>query len=237
MTNLAPEGQTPDVTVTTHIVLPKPTISMTVRQRINMGIPHLLSAAQFSRATKQLETLHAGQEFGHFWDEILAQATATVFTAVAGVEAYANELFADRASTFPNVRADVLKPLWDAYERKPLLEKYELALVLRESAAIDRKGQIYQDAELLIRLRNALVHFKPEWTDERVKHEHLSIELGKRVIASPFTPAAPLFPMAWAGHSCTSWAVKCAVALILEFQRLAGLAGRIEPFLDRLENH
>jgi hypothetical protein len=75
-------------------------MSATVKTRMNYAVPHLLSAAIFSRRVGEIEAKHSGQAFGPFWDEILAHATATVFLTVAGLESYANELFVDMTKTF-----------------------------------------------------------------------------------------------------------------------------------------
>jgi hypothetical protein len=233
-----PPNETPQpIAATVAVTLARPTLSGHMRTRINFGVPHLLSAALFSRATKALEVKHQGEPLGEFWEDVLAQATAAVFTSVAGLESYANELFADHQWMFPTIRSDLVKALWDVYERKTLLEKFDLALTLQQLPPLDRKAQSFQDADLLIRLRNSLVHFKPEWEDERVKHDRLSAELLKRFPSSPFTPGAPLFPMAWASHACTAWAVTSVLTFIQEFETAAKLPARIDKFIARISNH
>src|SRR6266581_4894848 len=127
---------------TTHNVNVVETASMTAtitaRTRSNFAILHLLSAAAFSREVGKLEQAHAGKPFGDFWEEILASATAAVFTAVAGFEAFANELFVDHATVFPELRVEVMAKLWELYEQKAILEKYEFALLLKGGTAFDR---------------------------------------------------------------------------------------------------
>jgi hypothetical protein len=49
-------------------------MSATVKTRTNYAVPHLLSAAIFSRRLGEIEAEHSGQDFGPFWDEILAHA-------------------------------------------------------------------------------------------------------------------------------------------------------------------
>lgn len=237
MDPISSNDSSPAVTATLNVTLPPLQVSMRARSRVNFGVPHLLSSASFSRATKALEIEHHGEPLGAFWDDVLAQATASIFTAVAGLESYANELFADRQWMFPAIRPDLLKALWDVYERKTLLEKFDLALMLQQLPLLDRKAKFFQDADLLIRLRNALVHFKPEWDDEREKHQHLSSELARRFPASPFIPAAPLFPMGWASHACTAWAVSSVLNFIQEFEKAAKLPGRIDKFIARIGDH
>jgi hypothetical protein len=67
-------------------------------------------------------------------------------------------------------------------------------------------------------LRNELVHFKPEWSNEAevqgkaTVHTKVSQRLASKIETSPFLPGEPPFPRAWATHSCTKWAVKTALA-------------------------
>jgi hypothetical protein len=55
------------------------------------------------------------------------------------------------------------------------------------------------NAVALIDLRNAVVHFRPEWSDERlVEHDELSTNLDGKFNHSAFFPDEPMFPSAWA---------------------------------------
>jgi hypothetical protein len=110
------------------------TMTATLALRMNYSMPHLLSAAMFSRRAGEIETDHAGKEFGPFWDELLANATACIFLSVAGLESYANELFADKDETFPSVRKELLEAVWAAFEQKTILEKFDLVLLLAATA-------------------------------------------------------------------------------------------------------
>lgn len=205
------------------------------RTRTNFGVSHLLSAATFSRRLAELEAENAGKKLGPFWQDVLANATAAVFTCVAGLESYVNELYADHAIVFPEVRAQLMAKIWGLYEQKPLLDKYELALLIKQVEPLDAGAPPYQDVAILIKLRNALVHFKPEWFDEQKAHATLSKNLQGKIQLSPlFDPAEPLFPRGWASHSCARWAVDSVTAFILEFERRAGLPSKLAKFTDRL---
>jgi len=202
--------------------------------RVNLSVPHLLSAAFFSRRLGELESENAGKELGAFWDEIFAQGSAVVFAAVAALEAYANEIFIHHSQIFPELRDEVMAKLWELYEQKPPLEKYEFALLLKQSTQLDKGSSPYQDVAALIRLRNALTHFKPEWFSEQVEHARLSATLVHRAKLSPFFPATePLFPRGWASHDTAVWAIKSVVSFILKFEENIRIRPRMEQFKDR----
>ncbi len=121
----------------------------------------------------------------------------------------------------------VLEKLWKTFERKSSLEKFNMALLLRDKLEIDEKSQDYQAMLAVLKLRNALTHFKPEWSHSPDKHQKLSKELEGYFSPSPiFKGDQFIFPMAWAGHSCTSWAVQTAVKFIQAFEVLADLPDR-----------
>jgi hypothetical protein len=100
--------------------------------------------------------------------------------------------------------------MWDVYETKPSLEKFEFALLLRGRPALESGKAPYQDITALTKLRNGLIHFKPESSDAIVEHAKLSKILKDRAVHSPFWNASEiLFPRAWASHGT---GVRCVQA-------------------------
>ena len=194
--------------------------------RTNLSIPHLYAAARFSRHVAQVERQHDKEPLGAYYDEILHFSSACILTAVAALELHANELFADRASVFPNMSADLLHHLWKNYEQKSITEKFQLALVMRNAPKLPMGSRPGQDIDVLLALRNALMHFKPEWHDEAVKHRALSQKLRGKFKPSPLFPNELVFPHTWATHGCTKWAVERSVEFLRKFERRAQLAPR-----------
>jgi hypothetical protein len=203
------------------------TVTITAKTRVNLAVQHMLAAARFSREVRQLEEQHKEEQFSEFWESILHHATACVLTTVASLEACANELFSDRSSLFPDYSPELMNNLWETYEQKPILQKFEFALLLLRKPVMDSGAGSYQDIKVLIELRNALTHFKPEWMNEATEHAKISAKLVSKIDGGPFLPASELlFPRRWAGHSCTSWAVSSAIAFANDFERLAGLSAK-----------
>jgi hypothetical protein len=221
------------LTATALITEAPDTMSATVKTRMNYAVPHLMSAAMFSRRVGEIEAKHSGQAFGSFWEEILAYATATVFLSVAALESYANELFVDMDQNFPGVGNELLETLWTAYEEKRVFEKFDLALLLRGAPRLVRGAEPFQSVHALVGLRNALIHFKPEW--EPAEHKQLSSRLRNFFKPSEFLADDPgLFPRAWASHDCTVWALTAVLRFIEHFENCAGLPHKMANFSDRL---
>ena len=155
--------------------------------------------------------------------KFLHNSIASVVCCSSSIEAYANELFFDRATVFPNISAALLDELWETYERKKSLEKFEFALLLGEKPPVDRSAAVYQDVQIVIDLRDALVHFKPEWDDLAARHEKLSRKLKCKFEPSPFLNDRLIFPRRWAKHGCTSWGVRRCLNFAAEFEWLSDL--------------
>ncbi|MEN8260512.1 MAG: hypothetical protein ABFS02_07985 [Pseudomonadota bacterium] len=202
--------------------------------RVNLSVPHLSSAASFSRCVGELEAEHSGKEFGEFWRDIFANSTAAVFASIAALESYANELFIDHERVFPEIRIEVMAKLWELYEQKPPLEKFEFALLLKKGRNFEHGASPYQDVAALVKLRNGLIHFKPEWFSEQEEHTKLSSLLQYRAVLGPFFPKTePLFPRGWASHATVAWAVRSVFDFIVEFEQRAQIGVRMGMFEDR----
>lgn len=203
--------------------------------QMRFAVQNLMAAALFSRIVGEIERKYAGNVYGPFMDEILSYATACILCSVASLEAYANEFYHDRELYLPGFRKEVADKFWELFEEKPILEKFELALLLRNKPARDRGERPSQDIQVLVGLRNSLTHFKPEWETEQGDHARLSRRLRNKFTPSPFaTGESNFFPRLWASHSCTSWAVRSCLEFTKDFESTAELPSKFNMFLDRL---
>ena len=82
--------------------------NLTASSRANFSVSHLLAAASFSRAVGKLQSDNQARPFGDFFEDIQSNAIATVLTATAALESYANELFVDHSTVFPNQPSPIL---------------------------------------------------------------------------------------------------------------------------------
>jgi hypothetical protein len=173
------------------------------RVRTNLSFIHLMSAARFSKTVQRLEEEHAGHPFGPFFEEIIAHASASVLLAVAGLEAFVNEMFIDHSKYLSRVNSDLVAHLWNRYESGGTpLERLDLALLLLNRPPLNQTRPPAQNVVCLIPLRNALTHFKPEWDPNT--HAKLSQQLRGRFNLTLFlTEPELIFPRRWASHGCT----------------------------------
>lgn len=201
---------------------------------VNFSAKHLLTAAKLAREVGSIEDANKSADFGSFFEEVIGGSVSCVVLVSASLEAYANELFANRNKYFTEHDRTVLDMLWEQYERKPPIDKFDLALRIRKGQPLDRGDKTVQGVCRVVDLRNALVHFKPESLDEQAEHEKLSKRLEGHVSRSPWFPDEPLFPRAWATHETTAWAVSTVLQFVRDFSAISGIEDRLCKFRDRL---
>jgi len=214
-------------------------IKGTAHQRFNFAVQHLIAAARFARLCYTVEEANKGRPFGPFYDEIISYVTAAVFSSVAALEANINEVFADAQDgiiTFDGFSPKLLNEIWDLIEDKPILEKYQFALVLRGRERMSEGDRENQFAGTLIKVRNALVHFKPEWDHEQQEHDKIGTQLRCKFKLSPFVDEnAPIFPMRCMTHGFADWAVQSSLDFANRFVQEAGLPNRFARFLQDMK--
>jgi hypothetical protein len=210
------------------------TLTATARTRANLALHHLFAACRFSARVGEIESANAGQSFGPFWEEILQNSLGVTALTVAALESYANEMYFEGAVLKPGLNAAAAVELAEVVDRESIIRKYAIALSISVGKRLNVGIAPTQNADALIRLRNAVVHFRPEWFDDQDKHEKLSEVLQNKFVPSLFLPNEPIFPRAWASHSFTVWALRTTVEFIDHFHAEAGLDSKIEPFRTQL---
>jgi hypothetical protein len=132
----------------------------------------------------------------------------------------ANELFFQPQTTFPNHPITEIQDRWKGIQRSPIIDKFQCALSLWQRPRLDEGKYPTQDVALVIKLRNALVHFIPEWESKADDHRTLSANLKPK-----FTPSmifdGQIFPNRWATHSCLEWTIESTLDFAAYFEEMA----------------
>jgi hypothetical protein len=206
-----------------------PVGTLSTSMRVYFSRYHIWAAAYFARASGDIEK---DRESGFHLDH-RAFVTGAIIESVSFLEAAINELFTDAAENRHTpawtgaLSAGVLKQLgsmWEFVSNKPILDKYQTALVLAGKKAYDRGAAPYQDVALLIQLRNRLVHFRPESLTAGVPSDPTEIHpVGKR-LQRKFPPnrlmehaGNPYFPDKCLGHGAATWAVGSSLKFADDF--------------------
>lgn len=168
---LGPDSQRPEGTLSSPVVgrTQASNRSGDAESRVYFSSYWALAALSSSSQAKRLEKSLKPPKFdlGH-----RAHVIASVQAWVAFMEAVINELFQDAADGVGTYLAPLdekvqrsMAAVWtgtDHGRRLEVLEKYELLVALAGAKPIERGRSPYQDVRLLVRLRNALVHYRAE---------------------------------------------------------------------------
>ena len=155
--------------------------SAIAKTRTNLALHHLFAACRFSAKVKEIENANLGKEFSGFWEEILHNSLGVATLSVAALESYANEIYFEGAVLKPSMNASAAEKIANIIDRETILEKYALALSITADKKLDLSIPVTQNVKALIDVRNAIIHFKPEWFGEKGKHEKLSLTFKKNL--------------------------------------------------------
>ena len=157
--------------------------------------------------------------------------------AVAALEASINELYLeagdggnDLVVALTEDQKQILVTLWEEDDRFNILHKYDLVLAACGKQRFDAGQDPYQSVGGLVDLRNALVHFKPEWDTEQDFHKKLEQRLANRfassALAAQMTGNIAWFPARCLGAGCAEWACSVVAKFSTEFSTRLGIRER-----------
>jgi len=206
-----------------------------------LSFSHIKAAAHFAKLSYEIEDKYdESKSSSDLLDKHRSYVIGSIITAVCYLEATINELFTDvedisRSNEWnPDVTQKMNKE-WDKERSLQLIIKYERALCIVKSESFDRGAEPYQSAASLIFLRNALIHYKPEWigTGEsynKTLNEKLRQKLEKKIKKlNPMTREGSLFfPHRCLGYGCAKWAVESSLNFSNEFFSKIGLPSNLD---------
>jgi hypothetical protein len=220
------------------------TVSGTASLRTNQSLGHLRGAALFARDCARLEEEHTWPAT----EEVLLRhgtaAVSAVMLAVAGLEATANEIHLDaldrnrKALGKAAEAAQSIEELWDTIEQRPVLRKFNWFLTLAGVVPMKKDTQPYMAAADLVELRNALVHYRPEWSHSMKRSPKLEARLrGKFPLNRLSMPDQFFIPYRCLGYGCAKWAVETARALLREFYSRLEVEASIDLFVEEMDTY
>lgn len=212
-----------------------------------LGAQHILSAALFCREALALEGSAPRNPPGELHTRHRAYVIGAVFAAVAFMEGTINQLFQDAHDNnlgylkgLDPRAIQAMAAMWGhgvpRTARYRVLEKFEIALTLAGKPQLP-SGSAAVDAAALITLRNALIHYEPEWIKADSiraagdKPHKLEGRLRGRFTENPLTSkGSPFYPDKALGHGCAEWAVNTALA----YSDAAHAALGLKPIYDAM---
>ena len=212
------------------------TVTATVKTRINLALHHLFAACRFAARLQAIEQEYSGQAFGEFWEEAFHNGLGVATLTVAALECYANEMYFEGSILGNTLTPAAAQELAQLVDKESVLRKYSMALAVRGGKQLDFGLAPVQNVEALIKLRNSVVHFRPEWFGEGGKHEKLSKVLQHKFLPSAFLPNEPIFPRSWASASFATWALQSTVAFLEYFYNEVDITCPLRQFKTQLSS-
>jgi hypothetical protein len=202
--------------------IPRMKVKATGKCRMNMSCFQIRAATQFARKAGEIEQRHTGDEWGPSYDEITVHVVSAIIMAASSLEAFINEVFLDANIYLPS-HEKAIKARWPRYEQKGVLEKFQLATRFRVKTKMDPGSQSFHHVSTLVMMRNALVHFKPEWSDEKRIQKKIEKRIHKQFPLSPFIQGDSVFPDKCMSYGCAKWCVDSALAFVHAFRAKSGI--------------
>lgn len=207
-----------------------------VEVRSYFSIQHLLSASFFH---EQLVDFEKEIDIEPSDDELIKHRSlvvSVIMSCVSFLEASINELFMDSSENPKGITQDLSKTTIKLFAQMwrrgiprtanyNIIEKYQIALTLAKKREFDLGILLLQNITVLIRLRNALVHFEPESVvtkslieTTQVKRQKLEAQLIGKFLENSYTGKDnPFFPDKCLSSSCASWAINSCISFTDEF--------------------
>jgi hypothetical protein len=209
--------------------------------RTSFTAAYLRSAAQFVHEAFVLETVAGDNRQEDLVDRHRGHVVGAIMLSVAALESELYELahhgpghHLGSGGTDGDAKA-YLQPLASMIDEQSSLDRVAVLLHLLRKPPFETGKQPWQDARLVISLRNELVHYKSNWPGEIEKPKLFKAleELGFR--PPPFSKDAyNFFPDRCLGAYCARWAVEAISEFIRALYERLGVVSPIQPFLEQL---
>lgn len=215
---------------------------ITMSMRSYFSTYHLWSAKESSKQAEIIEIAHSGKP--KFDIKHRAHVMNSILSSIAFAEAAINELYQDASdshhsyiSALNEREISLLADYWNMTEVQnkshiSLLDKYQLALRFCDKPVFEKGSNPYQDVQMVVSLRNAIVHYKPESISSDGDHK-LSPKLKSKFPDNKLMSGSgnPYFPDKCLGFGCTEWAWKSTQKFVDSFFTRLGIA----PNFKRVE--
>jgi hypothetical protein len=217
-------------------------LPVTVSMRPYFSAYLLWTAQHQAVLAGEIEAKHSGQS--RFSIEHRAYVLSSVVASAGFLETMVNELFQDSVDGYRNyvgVLGDAciqrMAQLWretNAGRNLRPLEKYERLLELAGGPPLDRGANPYQDANMVLVLRNAIVHYHSVSLSAAAEAHALEKNLRQQGFddnALMAGSANPWWPDHALGHGCATWSHRSVKALTDHVSNALGL----QPHYQRHE--
>ena len=158
-----------------------------------------------------------------------------IFSAASYLEAYINEYYVNFSQcNLYGLKVDSdsliqIETLWKMDIPRTAsfktLDKYQIMLTLCKKPKFNKSIRPYQDVEILIKLRNSLIHYEPEYIESKFNNPNAQLHrfekyLTGKIDLNPFaTKLDDFYPTKLISYSCCKWALDSVDQFTDDFYR------------------
>ena len=170
-----------------------------------------------------------------------AYVSTTVMQCAAAMETEAHEICVHGPGAYlGSDRMDksahaILFPIVEQVDNLSTLERFDLIMHTLGKVPFDRGKNPYQSAQLLVRLRNKLVHYKSSWGTDMSEEKFFRALESLHHKAPPFTSGSMnFFPHRCLGADCAAWALATTLGFLEDVYERLGVQNRFATYRQKL---
>lgn len=221
------------------IKLPPHQINAHAKSRANLTKYHLNSAIQFSQKAYKIEQTYRAQKIipENIHTNHMSYVSTSIISSVAALESSINEFLVDMKERYENKAFDKnshVETIMDTIKifnhedmfeslfskQKPVISKYKIVSLFFQKKDLITQLQ-EEDINYLVNLRNALIHFTPEWDNALKKHNDIEKSLKNRFTLNPLRSSdSTFFPYKCLSSSCSLWSYRVSKKFIKHFFKI-----------------
>lgn len=186
---------------------------------------------------KEMSDVYRGEAFRR-WQPIHDSHVMIAFiSSYTAVEVAINEFLEDEmnwyGAPYEPIKTIIENFPGDFY-RLSTLGKIQFVLAFSDADKFDQGEEPYQSVALIRRIRNNLVHYKPQYIvieDGEPPANEISRALQtKNLDENPFRERGPLFPGGFLSYAYARWSVESVIEFLMEFYDRVGMRN---PMMDK----
>jgi hypothetical protein len=209
------------------------TATAVARVKNNFSRQHLIAARHF--ASLAVSTEGKGSVSEQETNEHRAYVIGSVVLSTAFIEASINEFYLEAVDGnqtslvgLTTQQMAMLAERWKNLERSQVLQKYQIALDICGKGKFTIDPELFQGTYGLVKMRNVLIHYRPEWDDELKEHKEVQTRLADLFPLNSLASAGSLwFPHQCLGAGCAQWAVTQAADFVTAFCICLSIPSRV----------
>ncbi len=207
-----------DVSMSINAEFKKMEAEFTIRGRANLSQYHMLASLNAANTASQIEDKLAAASLSQpELDNYLSQVSTAIICSVAAIEATINEFVVDSVSRLDKMNLseamqinykikNTSLPSRQILSITCIIDKVDIMWTILKNTLLP-ENTMKQDVRYLCRLRNALIHFTPEWDNDLANHAALEQQLKNQFKVSPlYDPGCLFIPYRCLSASCALWA-------------------------------